>query len=70
MIGLLTLHLGNDLHILFRLIEGIPLHLLHIIVGSLEAVLSPLELAHLSIDVLIEPLSFLISCLVLLLKGL
>ena len=70
MVGLLILHLGNDLNVLLRIVKSVTLHLLYIIIGGLEPSLGFLELIQLGINVLVKSIPLKVGGLVLLLEGL
>ena len=70
MVGLLILHLGNDLNVLLRIVKSVTLHLLYIIIGRLEPSLSFLELIQLGINVLVKSIPLKVGGLILLLEGL
>ena len=70
MVGLLLLHISNNLEVILRLSEALTLDLLDVAIGRLERILSSLDLLHLRIDVLLESLSLHVGRLILLLQRL
>ena len=70
MVGLLLLHLGHDLDVLFSVIECLTLYLLDIVVSGWEWLLYLLNFRELGRYVLLESLFLHLRCFILLLQSL